>query len=226
MGTNLTPRDVAVIRFVATHRIVPLDLLAERFFERDPFNGIPNGNPADACARRLRALAAAGLLWLRSMDDGQREQRVATLGPTSENVTGIRPDARRVPARNRAHHLRTVEALRGIERAVCARGGRVVDVRYEQDLRVEMQRGRRTRRGEQYPAFPDAVCRYEGVDRAGARIVREIAVEYVTGKYTDADIKKKAASFRRFQSAVWVADRPSTARRVVRLTGAPCGVLS
>lgn len=226
MGIKLTPRDAAVIRFVATHRIVPIDLLAERFFDRDPFNGIANKDPVDACARRLRALAADGLLWLRSMDDGKREQRVVTLGPKSENVTGTRPDARRVPARNRAHHLRTIDALRGIERAVRARGGRVLDTRYEQDLRADLQRGRRTRRGQTYPAFPDAVITYESIARSGARVVREVAVEYVTSKYTDADIRKKAASFGRFAMALWVADRASTAKRVTRLTGAPCTVLS
>lgn len=100
------------------------------------------------------------------------------------------------------------------------------DTRFEPDLRAELQRGRRTQRGEEYPAFPDAVCTYSVIGRDGARVVRQMAIEYVTSKYTDADIIKKAASFDRYESVLWVADRASTAQRVTRLTGARCVVLS
>lgn len=110
MGIKLSPRDVAVIRFVATHRIAPLEFVAERFFERDPFRGTRNDFPVDACARRLRALAADGVLRLRSINDGEGARRVVMLGRTSQRVTGIDPDSRRVPARNRVHHLRTIDA--------------------------------------------------------------------------------------------------------------------
>jgi hypothetical protein len=78
MGLKITTRDAALIHYVSTQRIVPLDLLAERFFKRDPFNGIASRDPIGACERRLRALAAASLVWVRTMDDGRAARRVAT----------------------------------------------------------------------------------------------------------------------------------------------------
>ena len=53
----------------------------------------------------------------------------------------------------------------------------------------------------------------------------DIAVEYVTSKYTSADIEKKHRSFDRFHAVVWVADRARTAERVKALTGRPCTIL-
>lgn len=56
--------------------------------------------------------------------------------------------------------------------------------------------------------------------------VQRIAVEYVTSKYTDVDIVAKHESFARFHNVHWFADRPHTAERVARLTGAKCAVLA
>ena len=95
-------------------------------------------SPSAACERRLRALASAGLLWLQTVDDGRTLRRVATPGPVSENLTGVDPDTRRVPARNRAHHVRTLDALGVMERVATARGWCVVSTLFEQDLRAKL----------------------------------------------------------------------------------------
>jgi hypothetical protein len=83
------------------------------------------------------------------------------------------------------------------------------------------RQGRPTRRGDRYEPFPDAVVVVE--KRDGTR--RRIAIEYVTSKYTDADILGKHASFRGCESVWWFADRASTVERVERITGETCTTL-
>ena len=97
----------------------------------------------------------------------------------------------------------------------------MLSVRFEADLRSEAQRGRRVRRGDAYASFPDAVCMAE-LPGLG---LGEIAIEYVTSKYSDADIEKKHRGFGRFHAVVWVADRVRTAERVTALTGRRCTIL-
>lgn len=107
---------------------------------------------------------------------------------------------------------------------IAARGGVLVEARVEHQLRGLEQRGRRVRSGDKLPSFPDAVVIAEVV-HAGERRRVEIAIEYVTSKYTDADILAKHASFARFGNVYWFADRAHTAERLRRLTGASCAVL-
>jgi hypothetical protein len=57
----LTARDVALLEFIAAYRAAPLDLLAKRFFDVDPYTGRVNAKPEHACRRRLQILAAAGV---------------------------------------------------------------------------------------------------------------------------------------------------------------------
>jgi hypothetical protein len=196
-------------------------------FAHDPFDEEWNGDPEKACRRRLTALARAGYVRLGNDYDGRRRRRVVTLGPASAAVAGDRCEYRRVPARNRAHHIRTQEAVVELERIFAERGaGRLVDVAFDQDIRSDELTGRKTKRGDKFPVAPDAVCVAEA--RGANGVVREqrLAIEYVTSKYTDADIAAKHESFRRYDGAAWFADNKTTAARVQRVTGLPCVVLA
>ncbi len=223
MGFSLTDRDAELVGHIAQHRLVRLADLAAAFFAVDPRNGRPSAHAVDACARRLRTLAASQVVELHSIIDGGETIRVVGLGSRAELVPGISRKA--LPAaRSRMHHLRTTDAARAVAARLEQRGLRVVGARYEQDLRSAALRGKRTRSGDRFEAFADAVVVAE--DRASlVRKLVEVAVEYVTSKYTDADIRKKTRAFKKHSEVVWVADNANTARRVERLTGARCEVL-
>lgn len=225
MDLILTLRDIALVRLVAAFRIVPLDLLAERFFTTELDDENMQRAPSDVCRRRLRNLAKAKYLQLGVEYDGRMRRPVARPGARAARIVGGEPARRRIPARNRVHHLRTLQAIRDVEREIRARGGTVVEARLEHQLRGLEQRGRRVRPGDKLPSFPDAVV--VANVRVGGELRRvEFAVEYVTSKYTDADIVAKHKSFARFHNAFWFADRHHTAERVARLTGATCAVLA
>ena len=224
MAIAPTQRDLALIRFIASRRSALLSDVKERYYATNPFDDEPNADPEKACRRRLGALARAGYVRLGFDFDGRVRRRVVTLGPASESITGV-SSHRRIPARNRAHHIRTQEAITLLERIVAAGGGRVVDVRFEHDVRAQDFAGRRTRRGDRMPAAPDAVLQAELRAGDGSHRVVDLAIEYVTGKYTDADIVAKHRSFKRFDGAYWFADNARTAERVLRLTGASCTTL-
>jgi hypothetical protein len=96
----------------------------------------------------------------------------------------------RIAQQKRAHHVRTLDALALIHRDARARGGQLVRTRLETELRLEQQGGRFTQRGDMLEPVPDAACT---IDVDGNRI--EVAVEYVTSKYTDKDIARKRDAF-------------------------------
>ncbi|MCC7071743.1 MAG: hypothetical protein IT383_10495 [Deltaproteobacteria bacterium] len=206
-------------------RGVPIEHIAAHFFAADPFTGRPNKNPTRACERRVRDLAREGYFRLVREHDGQRRRQLVVLGQRSNQVgraaerpIGSRARLRRVPARNGAHHVRTLDAVAELEREIVNAGGHVLAVTLDGDIRGAALRGRRTSYGDRYPAFPDAVIK---VKQADGR-VRDVAVEYVTSKYTSADIREKHAAFAKYGDVIWVADTKRTAERVTALTGATC----
>jgi len=69
--------------------------------------------------------------------------------------------------------------------------------------------------------LPDAVC---SIEMPG--FVGDVAIEYVTSKYTDRDIAKKKAGFASYAFTFWVADNEHTAMRVRALTEERCSVLN
>jgi hypothetical protein len=197
----------------------PLDEVG--ILDTDPVTGVPNANPIRACKRRLQSLAAAGFVWPTAFDDGGKQRDVALLGPASAGVTGTSPARNRIPPRKRAHHVRTLDAVALIQRDVGASGGRLRRTRMEAELRLERQRGRFTRRGDELDLVPDAACTIEGDGRSV-----EVAIEYVTSKYTDDDIARKRDAFAdSYDRVMWFADRPRTAERVRKMTGMPCTIL-
>jgi hypothetical protein len=220
---ELTHRDLAIFRLVGANRAVPRDLVAGQLFAVDPVTGQQNRNPLRACDRRLQILAAAGYLWLTQFHDAGRSRTVVMLGPAAAGVTGSRPALNRIPPRKRAHHMKTLDALALIASDVTARGGRVTRTRLEADLRREQQVGRFTQKNDSLDECPDAAVT---IETGEPHLTREIAVEYVTSKYTDKDIAAKYAGFgRNYDGVMWFADRPRTAERVQRITGMPCTTL-
>jgi hypothetical protein len=218
---TLTKRDLVVLQFITDRRGAPIEHVAAAYFAVDPFTLKTNRNPLRACEQRLRALAAAGYVTFVRQHDGRQRRRMVLPANGVNGLTCARANEKRVPARNGAHHVRTQDAVARIERAIRQRGGRVLKVQLDADLRGDAQRGRRTRAGDSFDVLPDAVCTVElpGLGEG------TIAVEYVTSKYTDADIRTKHAAFARFNTVVWVADRSTTAERVNALTGKKCTVL-
>jgi len=223
---SLTARDLALLAFITTNRAVPVDLLAGRFFADNPQTGQVNTQPVRACEQRLQRLAAAGYLWLTAFHDGEHHRDVAMLGPVAGAITGKRPGRVRIPPRKRAHHVRTLDALEEIRLSIEKNGGRVLRTRLEVDLRVEQLGGRWTQRGDAHDACPDAACTVE-IGEGERRRTFEVAIEYVTSKYTSTDIVEKRDSFGGdYDHVFWCADRPRTAARVRKLTGERCTLLS
>lgn len=223
----MTKRDMELLAFVAEHRSVPTALLAERFFKSNPFTGALSKSPLKACERRLSALRAHGHVEIDRIRDGDTTRALVRVAHSADAPLDDRASRRSIRVRERAHHLRTLDALAELERSLKHRGGRVVKVTLEAGVRTEQQRGRKTRRGDFFEAFPDAVCRVALSAGGGGERVIDVAVEYVTSKYTDRDIREKHDSFRRvYGESFWFADRPRTAWRVKHITGGACSILS
>ena len=141
--------------------------------------------------------------------------RAARQFQTSPTASAGHPKARE----HFAQTLRFVEQWR----RTLAPNEQIAEVILEPVLRAREQKGRATRAGQTYDSFPDAVCVVHRTSADGTVVVERIAVEYVTGKYTTADIRNKADSFSgAYARTLWVADRASTARRVTTLVGEDC----
>ncbi|MBI1948562.1 MAG: hypothetical protein HYS27_22940 [Deltaproteobacteria bacterium] len=222
----LTERDMELLSFLEKHRSFPLPLLAERFFAKNPFTRTRNTNPLKACERRMTALRAHGYIELDRVRIAGKPHVMARVATKADNPLGVDASRRSIGTRSRVHHIRTIDAVHELERSVKARGGRVVSFTLEPQLRAREQRGRKTRRGDDFEPFPDAVCTVSLPDAGGEQRF-DIAVEYVTSKYTSADIREKHESFRRlYKHAFWFADRDRTASRVRHITGGTCSILS
>ena len=224
----LTDRDGDILVRASNLRGVPVEHIEDEFFAFDPYTKKKNKNPRRACERRLRELARAGYIRIVREHDGERRRQLVVVENRINkvehdgHVIANRAHARRAPVRFGAHHVRTLDALVDVRRAIERNGGRVLSVKLDGDLRARERRGRRTVYGDSYEPIPDAVIKVAMPDQA----VREIAVEYVTSKYTDADIRKKHEAFAKYDGAIWIGDRERTAERVRALTGAKCSVLS
>jgi len=161
---SLTQRDVRILERIVLRRGVPIDLLADEFFYEDPFTCERNRDPVRACERRLRALAKAGLVIFAVRSDGAKRRRLVLPG---NGMNGLRLDGsktiaraskRRPSARETAHHIKTQDAVRALEKYAQRHGWRVVSVKLAADLRVEKQRGYGRFRRDPSSSFPDALC--------------------------------------------------------------------
>lgn len=213
----LTARDHELLAYCGQYKAAPLSVLAARFFATNPVTGAANKDPQHACRRRLAELAKEGFI-RPGVDRGPRS--LAVLSARGARALGIAAP-RSVAANARAHHIATLEAIERLRSDYAQHGVSLENVRLEFQLRAQEQQGKRTRRGETFESFPDATFDLVRTSNEGARYVEEVAFEYVTNKYSDADIIEKHQSFKRFDNVVWLSDRQSTARRVGVLTGRP-----
>lgn len=221
----LTARDMDLLAFLALHRECTIEQLAARFFAKNPYSGAVNKSPDKPCARRVAELQRHGYLETARVAEGRKRRVVVRVAAKAEAPLDERAARRSVNPKERVHHMKTLDAVQRIEESVRRRGGVVVEFRVEAAIRAEAQRGRRTRRGDSFDAFPDAVCTVAFPTPNGERRER-VAVEYVTSKYCDADIRAKHESFAgEYDQALWFADRPRTAARVRRVTGGTCSLL-
>lgn len=219
----LTDRDLELLIFIASFKVVAQDILAARFFAISRTTGEPTLNPGRACEKRVLELSRAGYVHTKVVKGASPGAitREVRLTPYAAQVVNVpRPSA--LPARGRVHHMQTLRAVEELRVELAARGWRIRAVALEFQQRRLVQAGRATKKGEQYDNFADALLTLVRTAADGSLETKEVALEYVTSKYTDRDIIDKAESFRRFDESIFVADSPRTAARVTRLTAEPC----
>jgi hypothetical protein len=221
----LTDRDIELLLFISSYKLIPLEILAARFFSISFATGARTKDPKRACEKRVLELAQAGYLHTKIVKgrSGTATREVRLTASSAQAVDVPRP--RPLPVRGRVHHMQTLRAIEELRTELERDGARTRDVALEFQQRRRIQAGRATKKGEEYDNFADAIITVERTSPEGHVKLEELALEYVTSKYTDRDIIDKAESFRRFDRTVFVADSPRTAARVRRLTGEPCRVL-
>lgn len=216
----LSPRALSILGYIADSGEVPFHVLLQAFW------GEPaNGRAEKSMQEWVRRQRHAG--WLRtSVPRG--ENTTVRLSPKAKAILGERNGA---PAfavghpRARAHHAATLLYIEQV-RSQLGPNEAIVESLLEPQLRAREQAGRGTRRGQVYDSFPDAMLRIEEMTPDGVTHVRNVAVEYVTSKYTSKDILEKSASFAsKYEQVLWVADNPRTQARVERLVGGECACL-
>ena len=203
----LTPRDNDLIAYVAASQEVDVDLLAEIFFARDPQTGRQNTKPRAAAVRRLAMLRDAGFVRLVGT-------RTTVTSKGAVQVDGAVSGP--CPMSMRAHHDGTLAAIEHYRRYL-PYGCSIADVMLERKIRQQRMKGRGVA-STKIGLIPDAVITLR--TSTGSR---SVALEYVTNKYTQAMIEGKLHGFRgNYDDIVFYADTPTTAARVIRVTGMGC----
>ena len=221
VGVALTRRDHDLLTFAALHKAAPLSVLARRFFATNQTTGQPNKDPEHACRRRLGELLKLG--YIRPIVSRGKDTLIVVTPRTADALGVPRPGS--VATRGRAHHIATLTYLQDLTERYAQAGIAVVNVKMDFQLRAEEQQGRQTRPGDEFDTFPDATFDLERTDDSGLVYREQVAIEYVTSKYSYKDILEKAESFERFDNVVWFSDTKATASRVAALTGRPAEVL-
>jgi hypothetical protein len=221
---ELTNRDREVLAFVCEVGQAPVDVIASRFFRTDPRNGRQNKDPLHAAERRISAMQDAGLVYRASMHDSPRHEPgggVVVLDEGGQQAVGRA--AKVVHAKHLHHHYQTLRMVENLRLELEQQGREVVRVDLEDELRARiLSKGKRRelkRAMEDGPvnlndatwAVPDAVV----VVRGPSGEEEEIAVEYLSATYRDADLKakKEMLSSSRWASCVVQADTGRTVKR-------------
>ena len=216
----LSPRAISILGYIADSGEVPFHVLLQAFW---PDTG---SERAEKSMREwVRRQRHAG--WLRtSVPRGAN-----TTVRLSSKAKTIFAERNGTPAlavghpRARAHHAATLLYIEEV-RAQLNPNEAIVESLLEPQLRAREQAGRGTRRGQVYDSFPDAMLRVKTTMPNGITHFRNVAVEYVTSKYTSKDILAKCASFAsKYDQVLWVADNPRTQARVEHLVGGECACL-
>lgn len=209
----ITERDVAVVFFLGSVHLAPVDVLADRFFAKNPQTGKPNANPQRAAIRRLDELAKAGYLHQGSIAPSPSKEpggRVYMLGAAGAAAVGVPLTG--VTAKRVHHHIQTLRAVEVVRVQLEAEGRSISGLELERGEMASQERNRGRH-------VPDAIVT---VDDGST-----VAVEYVSTDYTDRMIAEKGGYFaERYSRIQWAANSAATQRRVVRLTSADCPVIA
>lgn len=188
-GPELTPRDVAIVRWIARHGVVTPQQVAARFFERDDHH-----LGTWAAYRRLRALEAMRLIrrdrtfWkesqvLRVTEPGARLADVG-LGPANLVLAEVH------------HTLALVDLLEELERA--NPGSRLVT---ERELRARRYRERYAGTQSAQGRMPDGAITLQD----GRRIAIELDLTPKRARDVEAIVNAYAYEARNFQAIWWYA---------------------
>ncbi len=209
----ITARDAEVMHFLKTTTAAPVDVLAARFFAKNPQNGAVNSNPVRAAQRRLDELARAGYLHASSVPPSTSKEnggRVYALGSAGAAAVGV--PLKGITPKRIHHHLQTLRTVEIIRKELEREGKRIAG--------LELERGEMSSRERNSGRHvPDAIVT---VDDGST-----IAVEYVSTDYTDEMVRTKGAYFsERYGQVRWSANSLATRARVLRVTREPCDVIN
>lgn len=215
----MSPRALAMLRYLADAGEVPLHVLIAAFWpEDDPSTGEANARRWVSSQQRAGHILKSPP---RGLDTTVRLSRSAAAvfePPVSAGAVGH--------PRARAHHAATLKYIEQVK-ADLGPNQRIVRVMLEPQLRAAVQAGQGSRLGQTYDSFPDAMILVEETLPDGTTRQRRVAVEYVTSKYTSQDILDKATSFdANYDGTLWVADKARTKQRVEGLVGGSCACLT
>lgn len=209
----LTERDTAVIFFISSVTVAPVDVLAARFFATNPQTGKVNTKPEQAARSRLDKLVEAGWLHAGSIPPSSSKEPggwVYVLGKESAVATNVRLSG--VAGKRMHHHLQTLRTIDRLRQEL-EKSGRSI-------AKVELERGEMASHERNLGRHvPDAIVT---VDDGSI-----VAIEYVSTDYSDKRIAEKSAYFaERYDQVRWSANSRATQTRVVRMTSQACDVIA
>jgi len=228
----LDPVDLALLQIVGRVGVITADQLSDYFLRSNAEDVYGHRVRSANIPARVQRLIVNGYLEGRPVvhavshatpGDGRAVAvavgRVAYDRAFSVTKKASREFAMALPANvqesHLAHAIKTNDAVNRFASQVREDGGRVVDVRSESQLIPESYRGRVFDRstGEVNVKFPDALVTVQHPDGQ----LEDVSIEYVSGKYTDEQIREKHSDFK--GRVVWAASTPATAARVASITG-------
>lgn len=223
-----SPRERALVDFIAHSGMVDFGRIVDRFFRRDQESLLEAAPRAESALQRLvlKGYLSARPLVLEAENGGRTRvgaHHVEHQATTAYSVTSRTSWSLNLPPSPTLrenfvqHHLKTLDALAQVEKQQLAAGGRVLGFKMESQLVQEHFTGKvfNARTQEALPKFPDAQLTVQLPDGK----VQHVNVEYVSAKYTDEMIARKAAAWRG-QATVWAVPNAATAARVRAVTGA------
>lgn len=232
LPTPTSPRERAILEWIARAGVADFDRIVDRFFREEHETLLDASPRAEAALKRLivkgylnaRPLVLDGVKASTTGNPSHLARhyvlRAFCLTPRTSWSFDL-PLPPNLRENFVEHHLKTLDALTTIERQQLAAGNKVLGFRMEtQIMREDFQgkdfRGRAyaAKTQEVIPKLPDAQLTLQRPDGT----VEQVNVEYVSAKYTDQMIREKATAWRG-QPTVWAVPNQATADRVLAATG-------
>jgi hypothetical protein len=227
-----SPRERALLEWIARAGIADFDRLVNRFFRQEHETLLDASPRAEAALKRLvlkgylnaRPLVLDGAKAAATGNPSHLARhyvlRAYCLTPRTSWSFDL-PLPPNLRENFVEHHLKTLDALATIEKHQLSAGTKVLGFRMEtQIMREDFQgndfRGRAATGATQevISKLPDAQLTLQRPDGT----LEQLNVEYVSAKYSDQMIREKAMAWRG-QSTVWAVPNHATADRVHAVTG-------